>query len=256
METHHTIVHHVVHHKLNAIKAIKNGWRHMMVNPWLYIGATLLLMIITIFSSFIPIVGYLVGVLLSMATIKFALDSYEKRKVDLNFTLDQFFVFLGMRLLVGACAVILFLIMCLSTLYPIYDIVVTNKEAFNTSIAKSDIKENQGLSQYFNFVDNKTSLATYLSIFLIEICALVYLALRVSYYQYIFIDKDMKVTDSIKKSWHITKGNMMQLSILAVLTALIMILGFFALFIGILFTIPLSIFIAVDSYKQMIGESK
>ena len=28
------------------------------------------------------------------------------------------------------------------------------------------------------------------------------------------------------------------------------------LFIGILFTIPLSIFIAVDSYKQMIGESK
>ncbi len=288
MDTHHNTTHHVSHHKMNAIKAIKNGWRHMMVNPWLYIGATLLLMIITLFVSFIPIVSYLVGILLAMATIKFALDSYEKRKVDLNFTLDQFFVFLGMRLLVGAAAIILLLIMCLSTFYPIYNITVTDKEAFNkafldgnkkenTDITKSDntkydnygfaienkeenknniSTENKSLSQYFNFADNKTSVAIYLSIFLVEICVLIYLMFRVSYYEYVFIDKNMKVIDSIKKSWHITKGNLVQMSILAVLTALIMILGFTALFVGILFTVPLCIFIAVDSYKQMIGESK
>ena len=260
--------HSVTHHKLDAIKAIKSGWKHMMKSPFTYIGFTVLFLLMSFAFGILGSLPNFLDVFLSMVVIKFLLDKYEERKVNINFTFMEFVNFFVAQLILIIGFVLLFIAIALPTFYPIYQVAVTDKQSFwgevktlmerPDNINNNDIYNNEevNLTQYIDITGDETAVLSLLTLFLIGFCAIIYLAFRVSVTQWFLIDKKFGPIEAIKHSWHATRNNVTQLSILAVLSTLIMIVGALALFVGLLFAIPLLYMITLDSYKQMIGESK
>ncbi len=273
--------HNVVHHKLNAVKAIKSGWKHIMKSPWTYIGFTLLFMVMSVATNMFGYLGELLAGVLSMIAIKFLLDKYEGRKVEINFTFMEYLHYLGLQLLLGVSAVIMVFAISMPTLYPIYNVTVNDKEAFsadlrilmedknknnldknisnesNFTIDSDTDNDNQvDFTQYFDIANHSTFVLSMLTLFLIGLCAIIYIFFRLSMAQYLLIDKKLDIIHAIKHSWHMTRNNVTQMSVLAIISSFIVIVGALALLVGTLFAIPLISMITLCAYKQMIGESK
>ncbi len=273
--------HNVSHHKMNAIKAIKSGWKHIMKSPWTYIGFTFLFIIVSAMIGATPVVKYFIdfiSILLSMVVLKFLLHKYESKKVEINFTFMEYVHFFVAQFILGIGFLLLFIAVALPTFYPIYTMTVTDKQVFwgdvktlmkegdkrgvtnvegaLATLETNDVYENINLSQYVDITGDETAVFSLLTLFLIGLCAIIYLAFRVSMTQWFLIDKKFGPIEAIKHSWHATRNNMTQLSILALLSTLIMFAGALVLFVGLLFAMPLVYMIALDAYKQMIGESK
>lgn len=78
-----------------------------------------------------------------------------------------------------------------------------------------------------------------------------YIALRVQFFAYFILEKDMKAVEAIKASFAITKGHEFSLVGLWVFQVLIAILGFLALFVGILVAYPVSVIAHAWAYKKL-----
>lgn len=285
--------HNIVHHKLDAIKAIKSGWKHIMRSPWTYIGCTIIFLFVSAIIGNINtpsiildnLVTYALDAFVTMVVIRLLLDKYEERNININFTFKEYLNFAIAQLLLGIAACIMFLAVSVPTLYTIYNVTVTDKEALaadirtiieykyrNSSNHNSDIFTNKvdsaftfesddayssvDITQYFDIANHSTMVLSLLTIFLIGLCAIIYLLFRVSLTQWLLIDKKLNPIEAIKNSWHITRNNVTQMSVLAIISSFIVIVVAFALFVGVLFAIPLVYMITLCAYKQMIGESK
>jgi len=66
-----------------------------------------------------------------------------------------------------------------------------------------------------------------------------YLASRLIFAQYLVVDKGLTFDQAIMKSWALTKGNEWNLITFLLVTFLVFLIGFFALFVGLLVAIPL-----------------
>ena len=261
--------HNIVHHKLDAIKAIKSGWKHIMRSPWTYVGCTIIFLCVSAIigsintSSIIldNLVTYALDAFVTMIVIKLLLDKYESRKVNINFSFMDYLHFLAVQLILGLGFLLLLAALTLPTFYPIYKVAVTEKQAFwgdvKTSLVEDNItNKDLNLMQYVDITGDEVIVFSLLALFLIGFCAIIYLVFRVSMTQWFLIDKRYGPINAIKHSWHITRGNVTQMSILAMLSVVIMFVGVLALFVGVLFAMPLAYLINLDSYKQMIGENK
>ena len=80
----------------------------------------------------------------------------------------------------------------------------------------------------------------------------IYLAIRLQFYSYTLLDKDKNIMESLKGSWEMTKGNVINLTLFMLLIFAINILGALALLVGLLITIPIS-FIAVTLLYRKLG---
>lgn len=67
----------------------------------------------------------------------------------------------------------------------------------------------------------------------------IYIALRVQFFGCFIVEENAGVIDSLKRSWNMTEGNVMQLFILALAQIVIGIVGFILLGIGIFVAAPL-----------------
>jgi uncharacterized membrane protein len=74
-------------------------------------------------------------------------------------------------------------------------------------------------------------------------------------YYYFIIDNDDDAIKSLKRSREVTKGNRWKIFGLILTLIILNLLGTIALLIGLLVTIPLTIFIGVELYKALIGET-
>lgn len=63
-------------------------------------------------------------------------------------------------------------------------------------------------------------------------------ALRLSFAPYFVLDKNMGAIEAVKASWNATKGNLMELLLLGVLCMLVVIAGFLALVVGLIWAVP------------------
>ncbi len=79
----------------------------------------------------------------------------------------------------------------------------------------------------------------------------IYLALRLQFYSYVLLDKDTGVIDSLKKSWKLTQGNVINLFLFMLLIIGINILGAIALLVGLLITIPVSFIAVTLLYRKL-----
>ncbi len=76
-------------------------------------------------------------------------------------------------------------------------------------------------------------------------------ALGLIFVSYIVVDYKMNPVDAVKKSWEISKGYKWDLFILVIALALLNALGALALFIGLLVTIPISMFVVARAYDVL-----
>ncbi len=87
--------------------------------------------------------------------------------------------------------------------------------------------------------------------FILLILPGVYLSLRLTFFTYFLVDKNMGAMDAIQASWNATKGNVWNLIILGFLGVGLIILGALALIVGLLVTIPILLVASAHVYKEL-----
>lgn len=83
----------------------------------------------------------------------------------------------------------------------------------------------------------------------------IYIAIRLQFYSYILIDKDASAMESLKKSWKISQGNVINLILFTLLIIGLNLLGALALMVGLLITIPVSFIAATVLYRKLVPAS-
>lgn len=68
---------------------------------------------------------------------------------------------------------------------------------------------------------------------------------------YLIIDKNLGPIEAIKESWRMTKGHKMQLFLLVLALIGINILGFLALFVGLIVSVPISMLAVAHVYRKL-----
>jgi uncharacterized membrane protein len=80
----------------------------------------------------------------------------------------------------------------------------------------------------------------------------IYLAVRLKFYIYFIMeDENLSATDSLRKSFELTRGVFWKLLAFNIILAMINILGLLVFGIGLLFTIPVSIIAYTHLYKKL-----
>jgi len=82
------------------------------------------------------------------------------------------------------------------------------------------------------------------------------IGIRLSMSFFIIADSDSTITEAIKKSFEITKGNILKILLYAIISVGIYILGFICLIIGILVAIPIIWIGFASIYRQLSEEAK
>ncbi len=80
---------------------------------------------------------------------------------------------------------------------------------------------------------------------------LVMYSIAFSFYQYIIIDQNKQIIESIKESYHITKGKKWKIFGVLLMLVILNVVGAFLLLIGLLITIPITILSEVFLYKKL-----
>lgn len=81
----------------------------------------------------------------------------------------------------------------------------------------------------------------------------IYLAIRFGYYQFAIVDKDLGIIESLKYSSQLTRDNKMNLLLLGLLSFLIVVAGFIALGVGLLWACPTVWLASTIAYCYMHG---
>jgi hypothetical protein len=95
-----------------------------------------------------------------------------------------------------------------------------------------------------------------LSGFILLIIPGIIFSIRLGPFDYLIVDKNSRIVESLKKSWEITKGNTWNLFLLYILLGLINLLGFFALIVGLFWSIPTTMIAEAFVYRKLSSELK
>jgi uncharacterized membrane protein len=79
----------------------------------------------------------------------------------------------------------------------------------------------------------------------------IYIALRLQFFTYYIVDKNSGVVDSLKQSWEVTRGNVINILLFELLLVALNILGALALLVGLLVTIPVSYVAVTLLYRRL-----
>jgi uncharacterized membrane protein len=76
-------------------------------------------------------------------------------------------------------------------------------------------------------------------------------SLGLSFAPYLVVDRGMRPVESLKESWHITKGNKWRLFLLGLALLGLNLLGLIALVVGLLVTVPITMLSVVHAYRLL-----
>jgi uncharacterized membrane protein len=119
----------------------------------------------------------------------------------------------------------------------------------------SDLFSQYRLFFRFLFASILKSLITLFGFILLIIPGII-LSIRLGFFDYLIVDKNSRIVESLKKSWEITKGNTWNLFLLYILLGLINLLGFFALIVGLFWSIPTTMIAEAFVYRKLSSELK
>jgi uncharacterized membrane protein len=75
--------------------------------------------------------------------------------------------------------------------------------------------------------------------------------LRFGMYQSALVDRNMGVMQSLGYSWELTKGNSLNLFVILLLTVLVFFAGCIAMFVGLLFALPVMWLMWIVAYRWL-----
>ncbi len=81
----------------------------------------------------------------------------------------------------------------------------------------------------------------------------IYLAIRLQFYKYFIVDKQSRITESLKRSWQVTQGSFWNLFLLGLLLGLINLAGFLVFLVGLFVTVPTTIVAVAFVYRKLLG---
>lgn len=90
--------------------------------------------------------------------------------------------------------------------------------------------------------------------FILLIVPGVVFAIRLGYWKYNLVERGLGPIDSLKESWRITEGYTLRLLILSLVLALVNVLGFLVLVVGVLVSGVITSLANVYVYKKLTGE--
>jgi uncharacterized membrane protein len=79
----------------------------------------------------------------------------------------------------------------------------------------------------------------------------IYLAIRLQFYSYYIVDKNTGAIDSLRMSWKLTEGNMINIFLFMLILLGLNILGALALLVGLLVTVPVSFIAVTLLYRKL-----
>lgn len=78
------------------------------------------------------------------------------------------------------------------------------------------------------------------------------LAIRLSFYSYLIVDRGANVTDSLKMSWAITKGHVLKLILFSFAAGLIYMIGYLAFGLGLIIATPVILIASAYVYRRLL----
>ena len=86
---------------------------------------------------------------------------------------------------------------------------------------------------------------------LIIIIPLVYISLRLQFYDYFLVDEECNIVEAVKKSMAITKGYVMELFLLGAVMSIIVLVSIIPLGAGLFISIPLTTMVNTYVYQKL-----
>jgi uncharacterized membrane protein len=119
----------------------------------------------------------------------------------------------------------------------------------------SDLFSQYRLFFRFLFASIIRNLVTLFGFILLIIPGIIF-SIRLNFFDYLIVDRNSRIIESLKKSWEITKGSTWNLFLLYILLGLINVLGFFALIVGLFWSIPTAMVAEAFVYRKLSSELK
>ena len=85
----------------------------------------------------------------------------------------------------------------------------------------------------------------------IIIIPLIYISLRLQFYDYFLVDEECKIVEAVKKSMAITKGYVMELFLLGAVMSIMILISIIPLGAGLFISIPLTIMVNTYVYQKL-----
>jgi uncharacterized membrane protein len=116
-----------------------------------------------------------------------------------------------------------------------------------------DVFQTKSIVNYF-VVSMVTSIATLVGLILFIIPGII-IAIKLQLATYLVVDKNMGISDSLNKSWEMTKGVKLNLFLFGFLLALINLLGVLCLVVGLIVTVPLTMVATAYVYRKLLAQA-
>jgi hypothetical protein len=103
---------------------------------------------------------------------------------------------------------------------------------------------------------DRSVLSVLLAIFVVGVLGViaVYLSVRLSQFSYVVIDRNAGVFDSLRISWYLTKNQVPTMILVYLLGFTIIVAGFLAVCVGLIFAIPLASLLLAVTYVALAGQ--
>jgi hypothetical protein len=201
--------------KFSNREAIKFGWQTMKQNFWFFVG-----LLATVFA-----------LNLAFSIVSFL---FEKTVPLISWIVDLSGVFVGFIIGLGLLKISL-------------------NFCDNLKSKIADLFSQYRLFFKFLFASILYSLIVLGGLLLLIIPG-IYLAIRLQFYRYFIVDKGSGITESLKKSWEITRGSAWNLFLFGLLLGLINLAGTLFFLIGLFATIPTTMVATAFVYRQLLNQ--
>lgn len=105
---------------------------------------------------------------------------------------------------------------------------------------------------FFNFIlASSLSGLIVLGGFILLIIPGIIFSLKLMFVPYFVVDKGLGPIEAVKASWNATKGNLLEISFLGILSILVVIAGILALFIGLFWAVPTTMVAQAYVYRKL-----
>lgn len=209
-------------------------------NPGGYIGYTVLYFIISLIISFIPFLGFLIGIVINPSlTVGFAIAGH-KQVSDNDLEFGNFFK--GFDHI--AQLIVANIIMSLIYLILALPLIIKLGFSFFTSMSSGDPGE---------LLSNFELMQSFGVWFLIEFIIILYVAISMRWTFFLIVFHKYDAVEAIKTSWQLTNKKWFLHFLFLVVCGLLGLLGFIALFVGIIFAYPIIMLADYAGYADVSG---
>lgn len=225
----------------SATGAIASGWALFKKRPGIFIGAMVVVALAQIaleLISRIPgigdLVAFVLGIFVGMGVLSFAIAAYENiQAVSINNLVrtSPFWRYFIATLVKGFIASAPFGVAILLWMFRVGSEVT--REDFQLGVLTISL----GI------------------ITLLAFAWLVYVSIKLLWVEYFILQKDAKPMEAIKESFKITNGQWWNLFVFTLLVIAVNIVGFIALIVGLLVSVPVSMLAMVHVFKKLTGQN-